>query len=162
MKVGNKKRPEDRNTRLVSDDNFGEIIFQELVTFKRKGTGIIRETTQRTFFGGNEYCDSTSVMPFRSTSRHSSVEICTGSLMDGLSIDIFAWAGLSLSDAQRDKIASSHSDLEVLQLCVNCDWEVSGEVDEIPGQSDEFYSFKSNNIVLLKAEIEGIVRKILK
>lgn len=161
MKVKNEKGSMEINTKLVSDDNFGEIIFQELITFRRKGTGIIRETTQRTFFGGNDYCDVTSTMPFRPSSQHPLVEICTGSLMDGLSIDIFAWAGLNLSDAQRDKIASSYSDLEVLRHCVYCDWEVSGEVDEIPGQSDEFYSFTSNNIVLLKEEIAEVVRKAL-
>ena len=62
--------------------------------------------------------------------------ICTGSLMDGLAIDLVKYAGLgSLSEIQSDLLWSNNTDISIVQQCSFAELVVTGDFDSFPGRS---------------------------
>lgn len=88
--------------------------------------------------------------------------ICTGSLMDGVNINVLTWCGLSdLSDEQQDKIWDTITELELFECCSSCEVIQTGEIDEMPGQSDEFFKIVSSDILKCKSEVRSEVEQII-
>ena len=79
--------------------------------------------------------------------------VCNGSLMDGLDIDLLDWAGIDYTDDEYEKFWEDVNDRKIMDDCDNSEFEVTGEIDEIPGQSDEFFKVYTWNIEALKNEI---------
>ena len=82
--------------------------------------------------------------------------------MDGLSIDLIKYAEISaLSDNEEDLLWSDHTDISIVNECAHAELVVTGEFDEIPGQSDEFYELETNNPNNFKAELRQIISNII-
>ena len=89
--------------------------------------------------------------------------ICTGSLMDGLSINLVKYAGIeNLSDSEEEVLWSEHTDISIIEQCSHAELVVTGEFDEMPGQSDEFYELEASNIKAFKDELKQLIKRIIK
>ena len=82
--------------------------------------------------------------------------------MDGVNINVLTWCGLSdLSDEQQDKIWDTITELELFECCSSCEVIQTGEIDEMPGQSDEFFKIVSFDILKCKSEVRSEVEQII-
>ena len=91
-----------------------------------------------------------------------SMTVCTGSLMNGLSIDLIKYAEISaLSDDEEDLMWSDHTDISIVNECTHAELVVTGEFDQLPGQSDEFYELETNDPNSFKAELRQIISNII-
>ena len=89
--------------------------------------------------------------------------VCNGSLMDGLPIDLVRYCGLAaLSEAQEDLLWNTISDLELVNQCDSAELVVTGDIDEMPGQSDEFYQLETDDVEKFKGELRQVINSILK
>ena len=89
--------------------------------------------------------------------------ICTGSLMDGLSINLVKYAGIeNLSDSEEEVLWSEHTDISIVEQCSHAELVVTGEFDEMPGQSDEFYELEASDIKAFKDELKQVIENIIK
>jgi hypothetical protein len=89
--------------------------------------------------------------------------ICTGSLMDGLTINLVEYAGIeNLSDSEEETLWSEHSDISIVEQCSHAELVVTGELDEMPGQSDEFYELEASDIKAFKDELKQVIESIIK
>ena len=89
--------------------------------------------------------------------------ICTGSLMDGLTINLVEYAGIeNLSDSEEETLWSEHSDISIVEQCSHAELVVTGEFDEMPGQSDEFYELEASDIKAFKDELKQVIENIIK
>ena len=88
--------------------------------------------------------------------------VCTGSLMDGLSINLIKYSEISaLSDSEEDLLWSDHTDISIVNECTHAEVVVTGEFDEIPGQSDEFYEVETDDPISFKSELRQIISNII-
>ena len=88
--------------------------------------------------------------------------ICTGSLMDGLTINLVEYAGIeNLSDSEEETLWSEHSDISIVEQCSHAELVVTGEIDEMPGQSDEFYELVASDIEAFKDELKQVIENII-
>ena len=91
-----------------------------------------------------------------------SMTVCTGSLMNGLSIDLIKYAEISaLSDDEEDLLWSDHTDISIVNECTHAELVVTGEFDQLPGQSDEFYELETNDPNSFKTELRQIISNII-
>lgn len=89
--------------------------------------------------------------------------ICTGSLMDGLTINLVEYAGIeNLSDSEEETLWSEHSDISIVEQCSHAELVVTGEFDEMPGQSDEFYELEASDIKAFIDELKQVIENIIK
>ena len=89
--------------------------------------------------------------------------ICTGSLVNGLSIDLVKYAGIEdLFDSEEEALWSEHSDISIVEQCSNAELVVTGEIDEMPGQSDEFYELEVSDVKAFKDELKQVIESIIK
>ena len=58
--------------------------------------------------------------------------------MDGLNIDLLDWAGIDYTDDEYEKFWEDVNDRKIMDDSDNSEFEVTGEIDEILGQSDDF------------------------
>ena len=96
------------------------------------------------------------------------VLVFSGSVMNGLRTpdgemaDLVKWCGLpSLNDEQHDRLWGGTTDNRIIEDCAYADIEVTGEIDEIPGQSDEFFDVKTNDVEKLKHEVRETILLII-
>ena len=88
--------------------------------------------------------------------------ICTGSLMDGLTINLVEYVGIeNLSDSEEETLWSEHSDISIVEQCSHAELVVTGEFDEMPGQSDEFYELVASDIEAFKDELKQVIENII-
>lgn len=89
-------------------------------------------------------------------------KVCTASWMDGLSIDIIAYSEIGpLTEQQVDKLWADHTDIAILRLCDEAFMFQTGEIDEVPGQSDEFFVIMTDDEKALKAELREKIMEIV-
>ena len=89
-------------------------------------------------------------------------EIFRGSYMDGLGTDLVEWVGLTLSDEQRDKLWGYINETDLLELCSNVMIDVEEydeENDNIPTQSDTYYTVHSDDVAALKLELKQVIEE---
>ena len=67
----------------------------------------------------------------------------------------------ALSDNEEDLLWSDHTDISIVNECTHAELVVTGEFDEIPGQSDEFYELETNDPNSFKAELRQIISNII-
>ena len=87
-------------------------------------------------------------------------EIFRGSYMDGLGTDLVEWVGLTLSDEQHDKLWGYINETDLLELCDNVIIDVeeyAEENDNIPTQSDTYYTVHSDDVEALKLELKRVI-----
>ena len=88
--------------------------------------------------------------------------ICTGSLMDGVHINVLTWCGLPhLSDEQHDILGNAMTELDLFECCSSCEVIQTGEIDEIPGQSDAYFKIVSSDISKCKGEVRSEIERII-
>lgn len=82
--------------------------------------------------------------------------------MDGVNINVLTWCDLSdLSDQQQDKIWDTITELNLFECCSSCEVIQTGEIDEMPGQSDEFFKIVSSDILKCKREVRSEIEQII-
>jgi hypothetical protein len=82
--------------------------------------------------------------------------------MDGVDRNLLAWCGLSdLTEDQEDKLWNSITELSLLESCNSCEVISTGDFDEVPSQSDEFFKVVSDDIPKLKEELRAEINDIV-
>lgn len=88
--------------------------------------------------------------------------ICTGSLMDGVNIDLPRWCGLpDLSDEEYDHLWNNITELNLFEECGSCEVIDTGESDEVPGQSDVFFKVVTDDLDLCRKEVKAKIKAII-
>ncbi len=89
-------------------------------------------------------------------------KICTGSLMDGMSIDVVRWCGFSdLSDEQYDHLWNSITEIGLFEDCGSCEVIETGDIDEVPGQSDVFFKVVTDDVDQCRNEVKTKINQII-
>ena len=92
------------------------------------------------------------------------MKICSGSLMDGIDIDLLEWAGIDCTEDESEELWSEYSPIGLLRECANAYIEYSDddEFDERPGYSDRYFNVEvigdPNN---LKKEIKELFYSVI-
>ena len=82
--------------------------------------------------------------------------------MDGVNIDLPKWCGLSdLSDEEYDHLWNNITELNLLEECETCEVIETGEIDEVPGQSDVFFKVVTDELDLCRKEVMAKIKAIL-
>lgn len=88
--------------------------------------------------------------------------IFTGSLIEGLDVDLASLAGLDLTEEQREKIWSEVSQREVLVEHLGCEEIEIARTDSAPGMSDSTFEYRcgprADFVQRLKDLLLGMVR----
>ena len=70
----------------------------------------------------------------------SSVVVSRGSAVDRADVDLVSWCGLpDLTDQQHDALWGELNPQCLLELCDHAEILITGDSDELPGYSDEYY-----------------------
>jgi hypothetical protein len=89
-------------------------------------------------------------------------KIFSGSYLDGLGIDLFAWAGFILTDEQKDLVWAEHNLKSLLELCPSAEIEIEEEIDDAPpGMNDTFYSVYSEDAELTRQELRRVILRLV-
>ena len=89
------------------------------------------------------------------------LEVCTGDLIDGLDIDLVKYSGIgTLSDEQHDKLWAEMTDINLVEMCDNCELLETGEWDS-PGQSTVFYSLITEDQAAFQSELRNKIMEII-
>lgn len=97
----------------------------------------------------------------RKLTDETEILVFRGSYVDGLRTpdgeiaDLISWCGLNpLSDEQWDRLWNDTSDNLLIENCAFADITLTHEIDEIPGQSDQFFEVTTNNLERLRGEVK--------
>ena len=83
--------------------------------------------------------------------------------LGGLSIDILQYCGMSdLSPEQTDRLWDTYTDIGLMQACNDCFMLKTGEFDEIPGQSTEYFSLMTDDEDALKSQLRHLISEAIK
>ena len=89
-------------------------------------------------------------------------KVCTADWIDGLSIDILKYCEIGpLTAAQKEKLWNECTDISLIRACDECFMIKTGEFDEIPGQSTEYFSVMTDDEDQLKKEIREQIRQVI-
>ena len=96
------------------------------------------------------------------------VLVFRGSYLDGLRTpdgeiaDLISWCGLDpLSDEQWDRLWNETSDNMLIENCAYAYIALTHEIDETPGQSDQFFEVTTTNLERLREEVKEEVLSII-
>lgn len=92
------------------------------------------------------------------------MKICSGSLMNGIDIDLLEWAEIECSEDEREEFGYEYSELGVLENCSNAWIEYGDEddFDELPGYSDRYFTVEAiGNPENLKKEIRELFYRVI-
>ena len=87
-------------------------------------------------------------------------QVCTGSNMDGIDIDVFDYCGLStLTDEQQDRVWQETNVLDLFWNCCSAqvDEQDEDEIEQIPLYSDREFTVSTDNEESLKAELKAAI-----
>ena len=93
------------------------------------------------------------------------VDVCEGSQMDGLDIDLIDYCGLpELSDTEHDKLWGKTNPLDLLESCqwAFFDWQDEDEIENVPLYTDRYFTVTTTDEEKLKQELRETIRKELK
>jgi len=97
------------------------------------------------------------------TEAYYGIKVCTADWIDGLSIDIIDYSEIGgLTGEQLDMLWSKYTDISLIKSCDDCFMVKTGEFDEIPGQSTEFFSIMTDDEKQLKAQIRDLILDAIK
>ena len=86
--------------------------------------------------------------------------ISAGTMLEGLEIDLVAYAGLQLTEVQYDTLQDELSDLELLSHCES--YHLNPHEDEdVVSNDDDFFYLASYNEDALKSELRLKIKEIL-
>lgn len=89
-------------------------------------------------------------------------QVCTGSYMDGIDIDVFDYCGLStLTDEQQDRVWQETNVLDLFWDCCSAQVYEQGEdeIEQIPLYTDREFTVSTDNEESLKAELKAAIEK---
>ena len=96
------------------------------------------------------------------TEDYYETKVCTGDWLGGLSIDILEYSEIgSLTEEQKEKLWNEYTDISLIRECDDCFMVKTGELDEVPGQSTEFFSFMTDDEERLKTQLRNIINGII-
>ena len=99
---------------------------------------------------------------FEPTEDYYETKVCTGDWLGGLSIDILEYSEIgSLTEEQKEKLWNEYTDISLLKACEDCFMVKTGEIDQVPGQSTEFFSFMTDDEESLKSELRSRISKFI-
>lgn len=88
-------------------------------------------------------------------------KVATGTMLEGLDIDIVAYAGLQLTVVQYDSLHDEVSDLELLFQCKNYHLSPHGDEDVVANDDGDFFYLVTYDEDALKSELRSKIREIL-
>lgn len=89
-------------------------------------------------------------------------QVCTGSYMDGIDIDVFDYCGLStLTDEQQDRVWQETNVLDLFCDCCSAQVDEQGEdeIEQIPLYTDREFTVSTDSEESLKAELKAAIGK---
>ena len=89
-------------------------------------------------------------------------QVCTGSYMDGIDIDVFDYCGLSeLTDEEQDRVWEETNALDLFWGCCSAqvDEQDEDEIEQVTNYTDREYIVSTNNEESLKAELKAAIEK---
>ena len=90
-------------------------------------------------------------------------KVFSGSYIDGLSVDLIEWAGVTLTDEQHDHLWGEYNEVSLLELCDNADIVIEEEIDDQwPGMNDTYYAVFSDAPDRLKEELRAVILSIVR
>lgn len=92
------------------------------------------------------------------------VEVCIGSNMDGVDLNLVEFAGLpELSDQQHDLVWGVTNSIELLEMCPSAqfDWQDEDEIEHQPLYSDRDFTVSTSDVEQLKLELRGHILKLI-
>ena len=96
------------------------------------------------------------------TEDYFETKVCEGDWLGGLSIDILKYCGMSdLSPEQADRLWDKYTDIALMRACDDCFMVKTGEFDEIPGQSTEYFSFMTDREEELKSQLRALISEAI-
>ena len=99
----------------------------------------------------------------RNTEAYYETKVCTADWIDGLSIDIIDYCEIGgLTGEQLDMLWFKYTDISPIKSCDDCFMVKTGEFDEVPGQSTEFFSIMTDDEKQLKAQIRELILDTIK
>ena len=87
--------------------------------------------------------------------------ISAGTMLEGLEIDLVAYAGLQLTEVQYDTLQDELSDLELLSHCESYHLNPHEDEDVVSNDDDDFFFLASYNEDALKSELRLKIKEIL-
>jgi len=88
--------------------------------------------------------------------------VCDGDIVDGLEIDLIEFSGITtLTEEQEDKLWSQATDIQLVERCVECELVFTGEKDDVPSQSTEFFKLVTDNIEGFKEELRNEIWDVI-
>ena len=87
--------------------------------------------------------------------------ISAGTMLEGLEIDLVAYAGLQLTEVQYDTLQDELSDLELLSHCESYHLNPHEDEDVVSNDDDDFFYLASYNEDALKSELRLKIKEIL-
>ena len=92
------------------------------------------------------------------TEEYYETRVCTADWIDGLSIDIIDYCEIGdLTEEQLGMLWFRYTDISLINSCDDCFMVKTGEFDEVPGQSTEFFSIMTDDERQLKAQIRELI-----
>ena len=92
------------------------------------------------------------------TEEYYETKVCTADWIDGLSIDIIDYCEIGdLTDEQLEMLWLKYTDISLINSCDDCFMVKTGEFDEVPGQSTEFFLIMTDDERQLKAQIRELI-----
>ena len=87
--------------------------------------------------------------------------VSAGTMLEGLDIDIVAYAGLQLTAVQYDRLHDEVSDLELLSQCENYHLNPHDDKDVVANDDGDFFYLATYDEDALKAELRLKIKGIL-
>lgn len=85
----------------------------------------------------------------------------TGSLMDGPDFDAIKFSGLELSDDELERLWEEVHPLTLIRECTSVLELDTGEIDEIPGQSDAYFEYRVEDPEAFRKELREAILSVL-
>lgn len=92
------------------------------------------------------------------------VEVCIGSNMDGVDLNLVEFAGLpELSDQQHDLVWGVTNSIELLEMCPSAqfDWQDEDDIEHEPLYTDRNFSVATSDVAQLKLELRQQILKLI-
>ena len=93
------------------------------------------------------------------------IDVCEGSQMDGLDIDLIDYCGLpELSDTEHDKLWCKTNPVGLLESCqwASFDWQDEDEIENVPLYTDRYFTVTTTDEEKLKQELREVILSELK
>jgi hypothetical protein len=92
----------------------------------------------------------------------SRTKVFSGSVSDGLSMNLPEWAGVTLTEDQYDQLWGEYDERSLLELCDEAEIVIEEALEgHLPGMNDTYYSVYCNDPDRLREELRKTIMSIV-